>query len=108
MIKHAVKQHFGGLEDETLVTNYFDKLVQIPIRVPALGTQEVRAYMMMLFIENSELDAAQEARCAQRSRTSSESPGRGNESTALSSAHVESNFHLPYSHGSRQQNAWRR
>ena len=59
MIKHAVKQHFGGLEDETLVTNYFDKLVQIPIRVPALGTQEVRAYMMMLFIENSELDAAQ-------------------------------------------------
>ena len=57
MIKHAVKQHFGGLEDETLVTNYFDKLVQIPIRVPALGTQEVRAYMMMLFIENSELDA---------------------------------------------------
>ncbi len=57
MIKHAVKQHFGGLDDETLVTNYFDKLVQIPIRVPALGTQEVRAYMMMLFIENSELDA---------------------------------------------------
>ncbi|EID14493.1 KAP family P-loop NTPase fold protein [Mycolicibacterium phlei] len=55
MIKHAVKKHFGGLEDDTLVTNYFDKLVQIPIRVPALGTQEVRAYMMMLFIDNSEL-----------------------------------------------------
>lgn len=55
MIKHAVKKHFRGLDDETLVTNYFDKLVQIPIRVPALGTQEVRAYMMMLFIENSEL-----------------------------------------------------
>ena len=59
MIKHAVKQHFGGLDDETLVTNYFDKLIQIPIRVPALGTQEVRAYMMMLFIENSELDELQ-------------------------------------------------
>ena len=56
MIKHAVKKHFGGLEDPTLVTNYFDKLIQIPIRVPALGTQEVRAYMMMLFIENSELE----------------------------------------------------
>jgi len=51
MIKHAVRKHFRGLDDETLVTNYFDKLVQIPIRVPALGTQEVRAYMMMLFIE---------------------------------------------------------
>lgn len=56
MIKHAVKKHFRGLEDPALVTNYFDKLIQIPIRVPALGTQEVRAYMMMLFIENSELE----------------------------------------------------
>jgi predicted KAP-like P-loop ATPase len=59
MIKHAVKQHFQGLDDDELVTNYFDKLVQIPIRVPALGTQEVRAYLMMLFIENSELDMDQ-------------------------------------------------
>jgi predicted KAP-like P-loop ATPase len=56
MIKYAVKKHFGGLEDDELITNYFDKLVQIPIRVPALGTQEVRAYLMMLFIENSDLD----------------------------------------------------
>jgi predicted KAP-like P-loop ATPase len=56
MIKHAVRRHFEGVEDETLVTNYFDKLIQIPIRVPALGTQEVRAYLMMLFIENSDLD----------------------------------------------------
>jgi len=54
MIKHAVRQHFGGVDDE-LVTNYFDKLVQIPIRVPPLGTQEVRAYMLLLFVENSDL-----------------------------------------------------
>jgi predicted KAP-like P-loop ATPase len=53
MIKHAVRRHFEGVDDETLVTNYFDKLIQIPIRVPALGTQEVRAYLMMLFIDNS-------------------------------------------------------
>ncbi|MFF5079134.1 P-loop NTPase fold protein [Actinoplanes sp. NPDC000266] len=59
MIKHAVKKHFHGLDDENLITNYFDKLIQIPIRVPALGTQEVRAYMMMLFIENSELQSEQ-------------------------------------------------
>lgn len=58
MIKYAVKKHFGGLEDDELITNYFDKLVQIPIRVPALATQEVRAYLMMLFIENSDLDQA--------------------------------------------------
>jgi len=54
MIKHAVRSHFGGVDD-TLVTNYFDKLIQVPIRVPPLGTQEVRAYMMLLFIENSAL-----------------------------------------------------
>lgn len=59
MIKYAVKKHFGGLEDDELITNYFDKLVQIPIRVPALGTQEVRAYLMMLFIENTDLAQAQ-------------------------------------------------
>lgn len=57
MIRHAVKQHFGGDVDEHLVTNYFDKLIQVPVRVPPLGTQEVRAYMMLLFVENSSLEA---------------------------------------------------
>jgi predicted KAP-like P-loop ATPase len=55
MIKHAVRRHFQGVEDELLVTNYFDKLIQVPIRVPPLGTQEVRAYMMLLFVDNSDL-----------------------------------------------------
>jgi predicted KAP-like P-loop ATPase len=54
MIKHAVRKHFDGVTDD-LVTNYFDKLVQVPVRVPPLGTQEVRAYLMLLFIENSGL-----------------------------------------------------
>jgi len=57
MIKHAVRRHFDGVDDE-LVTNYFDKLIQLPIRVPPLGTQEVRAYMMLLFVEKSGLDAS--------------------------------------------------
>lgn len=57
MIKHAVRSHFQGIEDESLVTSYFDKLIQIPIRVPPLGTQEVRAYMMLLYVDNSELSA---------------------------------------------------
>lgn len=55
MIKHAVKRHFKGVDDD-LVLNYFDKLIQVPVRVPPLGTQEVRAYMMMLYINNSSLD----------------------------------------------------
>lgn len=58
MIKHAVRRHFEGVPDDLLVTNYFDKLIQVPIRVPPLGTQEVRAYMMLLFVENSGLDDA--------------------------------------------------
>lgn len=54
MIKHAVRRHFEGITDD-LVINYFDKLIQVPIRVPPLGTQEVRAYMMLLFVDNSGL-----------------------------------------------------
>lgn len=41
--------------DDDLVTNYFDKLIQIPLRVPPLGTQEVRAYLMLLHVEKAEL-----------------------------------------------------
>ena len=56
MIRQAVRIHFQGATlDDALVTNYFDKLVQIPLRVPPLGTQEVRAYLMLLFVENSEI-----------------------------------------------------
>lgn len=74
MIKHAVRRHFGDVPDDLLVTNYFDKLIQVPIRVPPLGTQEVRAYMMMLFVENSDLtpDAKEKIRvgvCAQLRQT---------------------------------------
>jgi predicted KAP-like P-loop ATPase len=59
MIRRAVRAHFGEMElDDDLVTNYFDKLIQVEIRVPPLGTQDVRAYLMLLFIENSELRQA--------------------------------------------------
>lgn len=59
MIKHAVKKHFELDANNELVTNYFDKLIQIPLRVPALGTQEVRAYLILLFVEASELEEDQ-------------------------------------------------
>ncbi len=55
MIKYAVRRHFPEVTDD-LVINYFDKLIQLPIRVPPLGTQEVRAYMMLLYVESSSLD----------------------------------------------------
>ncbi len=73
MVKHAVRQHFGNVEDD-LVINYFDKLIQIPIRVPPLGTQEVRAYMMLLFIEAAEIhddqrESIRESVCAQLAKS---------------------------------------
>ena len=53
MIRKAVSAHFGGtvLSDE-LVTNYFDKLIQVPISVPHLGISEIRAYLMMLLAQD--------------------------------------------------------
>ena len=58
MIRQAVRVHFHGADlDDDLVTNYFDKLVQVPLRVPPLGTQEVRAYLMLLFVENSDINS---------------------------------------------------
>jgi len=56
MIKYAVRRHFPDVTED-LAINYFDKLIQVPIRVPPLGTQEVRAYMMLLYVDNSDLDA---------------------------------------------------
>lgn len=74
MIKHAVRRHFEGVDDDLLVTNYFDKLIQVPIRVPPLGTQEVRAYMMLLFVDNSTLSDEEKEKiragvCAQLRQT---------------------------------------
>lgn len=52
MIRQAVRTHFEDVTlTDDLVTNYFDKLIQLPIRVPPLGTQEVRSYLMMLFVD---------------------------------------------------------
>ncbi|MEH3102185.1 KAP family P-loop NTPase fold protein [Sphingomonas adhaesiva] len=61
MIRQAVRTHFDDVAlNDDLVTNYFDKLIQLPIRVPPLGTHEVRAYLMMLFIDDeASLDAEQ-------------------------------------------------
>ena len=58
MIRQAVRVHFKNADlDDDLVTNYFDKLIKVPLRVPPLGTQDVRAYLMLLFVEESSLTA---------------------------------------------------
>lgn len=71
MIRQAVRAHFNGAElDDDLVTNYFDKLIQIPIRVPPLGTQEVRSFLFLLYVERSEIsdDEKEKIRAAVCSR----------------------------------------
>ncbi|MBY5558103.1 hypothetical protein J0664_32590 (plasmid) [Rhizobium leguminosarum] len=60
MIKEAVRVHFPGTRvDDDIVTSYFDKLIQVPLRVPPLGTNEVKAYLMMLFVESSSVPELQ-------------------------------------------------
>jgi len=52
MIRGAVRTHFGdGNMSETLATSYFDKLIQVPLRVPRLGTTEVKAYLILLLAD---------------------------------------------------------
>lgn len=52
MIRGAVRAHFKGVEiEEGLVTSYFDKLIQIPLRVPRLGVNEVKAYLALLLTD---------------------------------------------------------
>ena len=56
MIRESVRIHFHGARlSEAMVRSYFDKLIQLSLRVPPLGTQDVRAYLMLLFIEASDL-----------------------------------------------------
>ena len=49
MIRFSVSEHFGQLSEKHK-KDYLDKLVQIPIRVPQIGLQELRGYLYMLFI----------------------------------------------------------
>ena len=65
MIRGAVRAHFGDVElTDDLVTSYFDKLIQVPLRVPRLGVTEVKGYLILLLAELAEKrkDITQDAR----------------------------------------------
>lgn len=47
MVRHSVAEFFKS-PGERHVTDYLDKLIQVPVRVPRLGTPEVRAYLFQL------------------------------------------------------------
>lgn len=51
-IKAAVKVHFDGAGiSSDVATNYFDKLIQVPLHVPRLGLNEAKAYLALLLLE---------------------------------------------------------
>ena len=56
MIEYAVRQHFPDLPVSSgplpYARNYLEKLIQVPFRIPALGTQETRTYVLLLLVES--------------------------------------------------------
>jgi predicted KAP-like P-loop ATPase len=56
MIEYAVRQHFPDLPVSSgplpYARNYLEKLIQVPFRIPALGTQETRTYVTLLLVES--------------------------------------------------------
>lgn len=55
MVRHSVMQYYNQ-PDGRHVTDYLDKLIQVPILVPKLGVQEVRAYLFLLFAKASGIE----------------------------------------------------
>jgi hypothetical protein len=49
MIRHSVAKHFSD-PNARHVHDYLDKVIQVPMRVPQVGTEDVRAYMYSLFV----------------------------------------------------------
>ncbi len=55
MIRNAVRTHFKSTNlNDDLVTSYFDKLIQVPMKVPRLGVTEVKAYLILLLADLAE------------------------------------------------------
>jgi predicted KAP-like P-loop ATPase len=49
MIRHSVAKHFSD-PNARHVHDYLDKVIQVPLRVPQVGAEDVRAYMYSLFV----------------------------------------------------------
>jgi predicted KAP-like P-loop ATPase len=49
MIRHSVSKHFND-PNAAHVRDYLDKVIQVPLRVPRIGPEDLRAYMYSLFV----------------------------------------------------------
>lgn len=50
MIRHSVRTYFTDPNTKH-VTDYLDKIIQVPVHVPLLGISEVKGYMFLLFMK---------------------------------------------------------
>lgn len=61
MVEYAVRQHFPDLPSiisaSSYARNYLEKLIQVPLRIPALGPAETRTYVALLLLEKQLPDA---------------------------------------------------
>lgn len=72
-IRGAVRVHFAGTGiDDDVATNYFDKLIQVPLRVPRLGPNETKAYTALLFLERAHRQRQIDQDCFDRAKISVE------------------------------------
>lgn len=72
-IRGAVRVHFVGTGlDDDVATNYFDKLIQVPLRVPRLGSNETKAYTALLFLERAHRSGQLDALNFETAKTSVE------------------------------------
>lgn len=56
-IRNAVQVHFENFKiSDEVKTNYFDKLIQVPLHVPRLGVNEAKAYLALLLMERAQQD----------------------------------------------------
>lgn len=56
-IRGAVRMHFDGTGiTSDVATNYFDKLIQVPLHVPRLGVNEAKAYLALLLMEREKAE----------------------------------------------------
>lgn len=56
MIEYAVRQHFPSLPLVSgpipYARHYLEKLIQVPVRIPALGVHETRVYVTLLLVKS--------------------------------------------------------
>lgn len=72
-IRGAVRVHFAGTGlDDDVATNYFDKLIQVPLRVPRLGSNETKAYTALLFLERAHRSGQLDAKNFEQAKTNVE------------------------------------